>query len=361
MRDLHCPVCERRFPAAPDEPWQCPAGHPLEYADRPPLGAAPPTVDRDEGIWAFDAVLPEPRHPSLGEGWTPLVAAPAWETTFKLEYISPTRSFKDRGAAVLVGRAAALGVDRIIEDSSGNAGAAIAAYAANAGIDARIYVPATTPAAKRRRIEQFGAAVVPVEGSRQTVTDTCQAAVADGEGWYGSHAWHPAFYAGTATIAYEIAAQYGWDPPDAVVIPVGHGTLLLGAYRGFEAMVAADWTDEIPALYAVQAAGTAPLVDAIADTPPVDGSNDVADGVQIEAPARLAAVQSAVESSGGTAIAVGSTPTQQTLDRLHRHGFGVEPTAALAPAALDRLQTDGHIHRDDDVVVPLTGAGTPPT
>lgn len=359
MDALTCPACA--FSAAPDpeEPWQCPNGHPLEYAAPPQLGAEPPTVDAlAPGVWTFETVLPETEHTSMGEGWTPLVPDPEWGSSFKLEYLSPTRSFKDRGATVLIARAAGLGVDRVLEDSSGNAGAAIATYAAHAGLDADIYIPASTPDAKRRRIERTGADVVTVDGPRDAATAACHDAVAAGDGWYASHAWHPAFAAGTATFAYELAAQRGWRVPDAVVLPVGHGTLLLGAYRGFDAMATAGWTDAIPELYAVQAAGTAPLVAALDGDAAAAGDNTIAAGVQIEAPARFTELKTAVQSTGGTAIAVDSTATSATLDRLHRSGYHVEPTAAIAPAALEPLRTRGHLGSDDEVVVPLTGAGS---
>ncbi|PSP46868.1 hypothetical protein BRC69_02320, partial [Halobacteriales archaeon QH_6_66_25] len=132
------------------------------------------------GLWTFDSALPVDRRVTLGEGWTPLVDAPDWNAAFKLESLFPTGSFKDRGAAVMLSLADALGVDRVLEDSSGNAGAAVATYAARAGIDAEIYVPADVKAAKLRAIERAGADVVRVEGDRQAVTDACVDAVADG-------------------------------------------------------------------------------------------------------------------------------------------------------------------------------------
>jgi len=358
MQSLRCPTCEVTYPPSPDEPWRCPAGHPLEFADRPTPSGAPPSLSVAElsrGLWAFADLLPAETRVSLGEGWTPAVEASAWDATFKLEYVSPTGSFKDRGATVTVSRAAALGVDTILEDSSGNAGAAIATYAARAGIDARIYVPASTPPAKRSRIAQTGADVVAVQGDRGAATEACLAAVADGDGWYGSHAWHPGFYAGTATFAYEVAAQRGWSAPDAVVLPVGHGTLFLGAARGFQALVAAGWIEEAPRLLAVQAAGTAPLVAAVRSDAAAAGTNRVADGVQIEAPARVDAVIEAVAATGGDAIAVGGDRTERVLDRLQTRGFGVEPTAALAPAGLEAYRDEGVLADDDAVVVPLTG------
>jgi len=354
-----CPSCEREYPETAGSPWRCECGRALEFADPPrPAGASPPaTLDRDRGLWAFAPFLPVERHVTLGEGWTPLVDAPAWDAQFKLEYLFPTGSFKDRGAATTVSYAHALGVDRLLEDSSGNAGHAVATYAARAGLDAAIYVPADAKPAKLRAIERTGADVVRVEGDRGAVTDACVGAVERGEGWYASHAWQPAFLAGTATAAMETAEQRNWSAPDVFVTPLGHGTLFLGAHRGFRALREAGWTDRVPRLVGVQAAGTAPIVEARHGSAAAAGSNDAADGVQIRDPARREDILAALEATGGEAVAVGRDATEAALDRLHRAGFYVEPTCALAPAALADLRDSGVVDPDDDVVVALTGSG----
>lgn len=224
---------------------------------------------------------------TLGEGWTPLIDTPDFDCESKLEYVFPTGIFKYRGAATTPSRAVEIGTERVVEDSSGNAGAAIATYAAHAGIDAEIYVPAEVKDSKLRAIRQASASVVRVSRSREAVTNACieradggranEAAVENGgtddrnddgesenerndtEAWYASHTWNPAFYAGTKTVALEIAYQRGWEAPDALVLPLGHGTLFFGAYRGFRALYDAGWTEEIPRLYGAQAAGYDPI------------------------------------------------------------------------------------------------------
>ncbi|WP_396610713.1 pyridoxal-phosphate dependent enzyme [Haloferax sp. S1W] len=352
---LACPTCDSTH----DEwRWRCTCGAPLDFAETPlPADSTPAAADLDfrRGLWAFDDFLPTDPHATLGEGMTPLVGAPEWDASFKLEYVFPTGSFKDRGATTMLSLAAELGVERVVEDSSGNAGAAVATYAARAGIDAEIYVPASVKPSKLQAIERAGAKPVRVEGSRQDVTDACVEDVEDGDAWYASHAWNPAFFAGTATVAYELAAQYDWDVPDAIVTPLGHGTLFLGAYRGFRALRDAGWIDSIPRLYGAQAAGYAPIADALHRSP--EGTNDVADGIQIENPVRETEIHDALETTGGDAIALSADAVEDELDRLHRHGFYTEPTCAVAPAALRELRTMGEIDADDDVVVPLTGSG----
>ena len=354
--DLVCSDCGRTFA----DRWRCSCGAPLEFASAPrPDGPAPDfaTFDSRRGLWAFSDFLPVERGVTLGEGFTPLVEAPDPNVSFKLEYVSPTGSFKDRGAATVVSRAVELGVDRVIEDSSGNAGAAIAAYAARAGLDADIYVPASAAAAKRRAIEAVGARVVEIAGDRETVAAACRNVVAHGAsgtrrgGWYASHAWNPAFFAGTATFGIELAAQRDWSVPDAVVVPLGHGTLLLGAYRGFRALAETEWIDDMPRLLAVQAAGYAPIAGE------TTGTNDLADGIQVREPVRRAAIVDAIGATDGDAIAVSAEAVRRGHDSLRAGGFDVEPTAAAAVAGLRRYRDRGTLDGDDDTVVPLTGRG----
>ncbi len=378
-RSLACPDCG----TVVDDRWRCRCGAPLRFAAPPTPSTGPKAssaLDTRAGLWAFAPFLAVGDDPcdrvTLGEGATPLVDAPEWDAAFKLEYVFPTGSFKDRGATTTLTRARELGVDRVVEDSSGNAGAAIATYAARAGIDAEVYVPADVKPAKLRAIRRAGATPVRIEGGRRAVTEACIDAVegapdvaagtsdaaddpASGA-WYASHAWNPAFFEGTATIAYEIAHQRDWSAPDAVVIPVGHGTLLLGAHWGFERLERAGWIDECPRLYAAQAAGIAPLVRALhgpEEATPASDHNAAADGIQIAEPVRLSALRTAVTETGGDALAVTEAAGDAALDRLHAAGFYTEPTCAVAPAALEMLRDRGAIASDEDVVVPLTGSG----
>ncbi|RQG96404.1 threonine synthase [Natrarchaeobius chitinivorans] len=360
--DLVCPACERVYEAGPDEPWRCGCGHPLEFVDRPyPSGDPLPLsrLDTSAGLWTFFEFLPIEQHVTFHEGFTPMVEAGDWNARFKLEYVFPTGSFKDRGATTTLSRAVELGVERVIEDSSGNAGASIATYAARAGLEADIYVPADVKQSKLMTIQRADARPVCIDGSRQDVTDACIDAVESGDGWYASHAWNPAFYAGTMTFAFEVAAQCNWTIPDAVVLPVGHGTLFLGAYRGFRLLDEAGIVDGVPRLLGAQAAGHAPIVERVGGDPfgESDGESEIADGIEIATPARGDEILEAIDATGGDAIALGDDPIESALDRLHRDGFYVEPTSAVAPAALEQYRDAGVLADDEDVVVPLTGSG----
>jgi threonine synthase len=352
---MRCADCGREYPY--DGPWRCECGHALDFADRPlPDGSPPETVGSGDGLWAFESFLPVERRVTLGEGWTPLVDAPEWDVIFKLESLFPTASFKDRGAVTTISRALEVGADRVVEDSSGNAGLAVATYAARAGLDAEIFVPADAKPGKLRAIERTGATLRRIEGPRADVTDACIEAVRDGDAYYASHAWDPAFFAGTATVALEIAAQRDWNAPDAFLTPLGHGTLFLGAYRGFRALADAGWIDEMPRLLGAQAAGVAPIADALHGATGTE-RNDAADGIQIESPARRGQILDAIEATDGDAVAVDRAATEREHDRLARAGFHVEPTCATATAALETYRERGVLDGEDDVVVALTGSG----
>lgn len=353
---LVCRVCETSY----HDRWRCECGAPLEFTEPPIPDYAPPDpadFDTRAGLWAFTPFLPVERRASLGEGLTPLVEAPKWDAEFKLEYVFPTGSFKDRGAAMTVSRGLELGIESLVEDSSGNAGAAIATYAARAGVDAKIFVPASVKDAKLRAIHRAGAEPVRIKGTRDEVTAACIEAVESGDDWYASHAWRPSFLAGTATFAYETALQRDWTVPDAVVAPVGHGTLFLGAYRGFRALKSAGWTDDVPRMLAAQAAGYAPIVSAIRGQEATTGSNELADGIQIRDPVRKQQIVAAIDDTNGDAISIGHEAVESELKRLHQAGFYTEPTCAIAPAALRQLRNKGVIKPGDEVTVPLTGSG----
>jgi threonine synthase len=329
----------------PDPPEFVPA--PLDA--RAPLAGA--------GVWRYLPWLPVDEPVSLGEPTTPLVAHRGVQV--KLEGALPTGSFKDRGAAVLVAALRAAGVERVVEDSSGNAGAALAAYCARAGIACAIHAPASAPPAKVAQLRAFGADVVLVDGPRAAATASAERAAA-GDVAYASHARSPLYLAGTMTFAFELHEQLG-GAPDAVVIPTGGGALMLGAALGFDALRRAGLVDRVPRLVAAQAAACAPLVDAMAsgaEAPaPVTPRPSLADGIQIGAPVRGRQILAALRATGGTAVAVSEDAIAGAHRDAARHGLLVERTSAVALAALDALALDG------TVVVAATGHGlkTPPS
>jgi threonine synthase len=277
---------------------------------------------------------------------------------FKIESANPTGSFKDRGAAVLVTAAQAMGARQLVEDSSGNAGAAIAAYAARAGVSATIYVPEGASPGKLAQIVAYGAHVVRVPGTREAVAAAAHAA----PGRYASHCWDPLFFHGTKTIAYELWESLGGRVPDHVITPVGHGTMLLGLWLGFRELVLAGATSCSPRLLAVQSAACAPLAGPALGRKGGAGET-VAEGIRVRQPVRPDEIHRAVAESHGCFLVVEDSEILAARARLAREGFFVEPTAAVAPAAAWRLVDERVFAPSEIVVVPLTGHGlkVPPT
>ncbi|GAA3559201.1 pyridoxal-phosphate dependent enzyme [Mycolicibacterium helvum] len=306
---------------------------------------------------------------TLGEGNTPVVPSLTLAgARFKLEFFSPTLSFKDRGAAVLASLAAHLGVGKAVVDSSGNAGTAAAAYFARAGIDCEVLVPASTSPEKLAQIRAHGAELTLVPGSRADAAEAA-AQIADRPGvFYASHVYHPYFMHGVKAYGYEIWRQSGNSLPSAVLVPVGNGTLLLGCYLAFSELVAAGLADRLPALLAVQAAGCAPLAAAwhdLDDNAYVTAPT-VAEGIAITAPPRADQILAAVRDSGGTFVAVDDDAVIAGRRVLaHSEGLFVEPTAAAcyaaAAGAASRTGPGWPLVREllanNDVVIPLCGAG----
>ncbi|HEY76463.1 MAG TPA: pyridoxal-phosphate dependent enzyme [Thermoflexia bacterium] len=340
--------------------FRCDCGGPLKIADAPAFNPARVGVD-DFTLWRYRHTLPLPRGArpvTLGEGMTPLVEA-EWDglsVHFKCESLNPTGSFKDRGTAILITALAATEVEAVVEDSSGNAGSSLAAYAARAGLRATIYVPAHASPAKKAQIAAYGARLVAVPGPRAAAAEAVLKA-ADRGAVYASHVYHPLIHHGMKTIAFELWEQLGRRAPDAVVLPVGHGSLLLGLAMGFDELRAAGCTRKVPRLYGIQAAACAPLVAAWergAEEPePVAEGDTVAEGVRIAAPVRGREILTTVRASGGGMLAVSEPEIRAAWKRLAHRGFYVEPTSAVAVAALDHLQE----RLTGTVVAILTGSG----
>ncbi|MGE5631905.1 MAG: threonine synthase, partial [Caulobacteraceae bacterium] len=227
---------------------------------------------------------------TMGEGLTPIKALEEGDpdTLLKVDYLMPTLSFKDRGAVIVIAIAKELGVKRVIQDSSGNAGNSIAAYASRAGITCDIYVPEHTSPKKINQIASYGATVHVIKGTREDTAREALKAAEKGDAFYASHVYNPFFYQGTKTYAYEIYEQLDGNVPDNIVIPVGNGTLLLGSYYGFKELFGLGLIFKMPRIVAVQAEGCAPIYEAFkADKPTVESvvnKGTLAEGIAIAEP-----------------------------------------------------------------------------
>lgn len=332
------------------------------------LGAAPGLkrgeIDSsDNSLWRYRKALPVDAGDAvtMGEGWTPLVRA-AWDgvaVLFKLDFMMPTGSFKDRGMTVMVSYLKSRGIAEVLEDSSGNAGASLSAYCARAGMRCRILVPETASYPKIAQIAACGADVLTIKGSRQDVADAALAM--SREIFYASHNWQPFFAEGTKTLAYELWEQLGFRAPDSVVMPVGYGANVLGCDRGFSELLRNGEIKRMPRLYGVQAANCAPYFAAfragVEHFVPVAVSATVAEGVASSRPTRMREVLVPVRASGGEIIAVTEDEIVRALAALARMGFYVEPTSAVAAAGLSQLLARGVIGSGETTVLVLTGSG----
>lgn len=298
---------------------------------------------------------------SLGEGGTPLLDR-VWDgvpVRFKLEFMMPTGSFKDRGMTVMVSYLKSRGIDHVLEDSSGNAGASLSAYAAAAGMRCRILVPETASYPKIAQIAACGADVITVPGTRQDVADA--ALRMSSEIFYASHNWQPYFIEGTKTLAYELWEGLGFRAPDNIVTPLGYGSNVLGLDRGFDELLRNGEISTRPRIFGVQAANCAPCYAAWAaggESPVATAvTPTIAEGIASSQPTRLREVLRAVRTSDGAIAAVSEAEIIAALGTLARMGLYVEPTCAAAAAGLTQLLASGAIRRGEDTVVVLTGSG----
>jgi threonine synthase len=298
---------------------------------------------------------------TLDEGFTPLA-----EVNFsgrgilaKLDFLCPTGSYKDRGSSVMLTRLRNWGLEEIVEDSSGNAGASIAAYSNVAGIKANIYVPDSASRGKIAQIGLHGGNVVRVPGSRE---DCAAAALqAANATFYASHNWSPYFLLGLKSAAYEIAEQLDWKLPDWVVLPTGNGGLAGGLYYGFKDLLESGAVSHMPRLVMAQAANCAPLLPAwrngLDHVPAIDKQPTVAEGIAAATPVRSLEILEALRVSNGLVRTATEAEIWSAFETLAGRGLYVEPTSATAAAALDNLILDGTIASSDSVLLYLTGSG----
>ncbi len=348
------------------ELWRCPkCGSALEWAGERTLDAG--SIEAEAlGLWRYRQTLPvEPSSAiSLGEGMTPLTSLEIAGVPIrtKLDSQNPTGSFKDRGVAVMVSVLKLLGATHAIEDSSGNAGAAVAAYAARSGMRCSIYAPAHASPGKLAQAIAYGADVRLIEGQREDVaTAAMDAAAATPGATYASHNWHPMFIEGVKTWAFEVWEQLGRVAPDAVVVPAGSGSLALGARLGFEELKRGGAVDKIPRIHAAQPAACAPLVVAweqgATETIRFDSRPTLAEGASIADPIRAREVLAALRDSGGGAVAIEEHEIAAARELAAHQGIYIEPTSAVAVAATQRLIAAGSLRRDETIVTFISGHG----
>lgn len=359
-----CPNCNATYNITPLR-YKCDCASPLTL-----IKNTSSSYDWDTSIpslWRYREALPIPSDidiVTLGEGITPLI--PLEDSTehthqfVKLDYLCPTGSYKDRGASVLLTHLKDMGVDAIVEDSSGNAGAAIAAYSARAGIRCTIYCPESTSQDKLQQIAAYGASLKLVPGNRTATTEAVQHAAE--HTCYASHNWNPFFLEGTKTLAYEIADQLKGNVPNHIICPVGFGSIYLGLYLGYSELQNAGLIDRIPRLLGVQPATCCPIYNAYRDDSPSitrmpQSAQTLAEGITAELPIRCEMLMDAIRFSNGAFTTVDDDDIRVGMKTLAAQGIYVEPTAAVVIKGYEKFKHLGIIGDDEVTVSILTGSG----
>ena len=357
--EIKCSVCGRKTNNPLD--YICECGKPLQVYIY--LNFEIEKIKKEEfTVWRYLHVFPyinKDEIVTLGEGWTPLVKA-SKNLYFKLENLNPTGSFKDRGSTVLISRIHKLVREKkgfITEDSSGNAGASIAAYSANVGLKAKIYVPENVSGQKFNQIKYYGAEIVKVSGSRNRVTEEAQKPEAGK--FYIGHVFHPLFRDGIRTLAYEIAEQFKWQVPERIYLPVSAGTLLLGVIEGFKHLKSSEIITEIPKIVACQTMQVSPLYHHFKNAPytPPKKITSIADALVSVNPPLLEIMVKSLREIKGEVEVVDEDDIRNCFHELARRGFFVEPSSAVAYAAYKKQFKSKQVSDNQKALVILTGNG----
>jgi threonine synthase len=374
---LECSRCHAHLPA--DVPQtlctkcpDAPAGALYVRYDLGPLRGSDPRklVDQSSagpwrGMWRYQAVLPDVQPVTLGEGWTPMLRSKRFTKTFlKDEGTNPTGSFKARGLGLAVTMARHYGLKKLAIPTAGNAGGALAAFAAAAGIEAHIFAPRDVPLANRVEAAAYGAKVTLVDG----VISDCARMVAERkqqEGWFDvSTLKEPFRVEGKKTMGYELVEQLGWEYPDAVFYPTGGGVGFIGMWKAFEELEQLGWVKpgKRPRMFAIQASGCAPVVRAFEAGASVsqmwkDPFTDAA-GLRVPKAYGDYILLDILKASGGKAVAVSDQDIFASLkDWAANEGMFLSPEGAAATAAYGQLLKSGDLKESDRVVIFNTGSG----
>jgi threonine synthase len=319
---------------------------------------------RWSGMWRYRQILPDVEPVTLGEGWTPMLATRRHPNVWlKEEGANPTGTFKARGLALAVTMARHYGLKKLAAPSAGNAGGALAAYAAAAGIEAHIFMPKDVPMANQVECLAYGAHLTLVDG----LISDCGRIVAERkgpEGWFDiSTLKEPFRVEGKKTMGYELVEQLGWEYPDAVFYPTGGGVGMIGMWKAFEEMERLGWVrGKRPKMIAIQADGCAPVVRAFDNGEAVSqmwqNAHTFASGLRVPKPYGDDLILKIVRESGGVAVALGDDAIFTSLkDWASNEGLLLSPEGAAATAAYDHLLATGFLNAEDRVVLFNTGSG----
>lgn len=299
---------------------------------------------RPFNMWRYREALPIDKDSeivSFEEGGTPLLPIKFSDGTkalVKQEYLFPSGSYKDRGSSLLLTQIKSLGINHIVQDSSGNAGASVAAYARKAGINCDIYLPSDTSTAKIAQMLAYGANIIKVPGNRKETASVAFEAAK--KSYYASHCYNPYFFHGTKTFAYEVCEQLSWKAPDSCVLPAGNGTLIIGVFIGFKELFEMGIISKIPKIIAIQSAACNPLAQKYLNPnfnmQDYEARYTIAEGIAIPNPVRANQIIEAVKLSNGCFISVQELEITEAWKEMAALGFFIEPTSAACIAGLNQ-------------------------
>ncbi|MEM3031339.1 MAG: pyridoxal-phosphate dependent enzyme [Nitrososphaerota archaeon] len=315
-----------------------------------------------QSMWRYADVMPpslSSKPITLGEGGTPITRIHDTEIYVKLDYLMPTCSFKDRGTSALMTHylGASHGYPKgVVEDSSGNAGASVAAYSAYVGLDCVIYSLRQAAPAKLSQILAYGARVELLDVRNDELTREAERAAQRLGYLYIGHSWNPYFIEGMTTAAYEISEQLDWNPPDRIYVPTSAGTLLLGIITGFHTLLSSGILDRMPKIVAVQPSVNAPLYHAFKGTTATSPKPSIADALTHTKPPRLSQMVRELKIVGGEVTTVSEDEILRACKELALTGIYVEPSAAVGYAAI-RRELDEIVSSELRVLTVATGSG----
>lgn len=294
---------------------------------------------------------------SLGEGMTPTVRIDK-NLLLKMDYMMPTLSFKDRGAAVLISHCKSIGVKSVVQDSSGNAGNSVAAYCARAGIDCEIFVPEGTSEKKIKMIRSHNARVTVVPGSRDHCADVCREKAAKEGKYYANHVFNPFFYEGTKSYIYEIYEELNYIPEN-IYVPLGNGTLFIGIVKGLEELLKGNLIKKMPDIIAVQSEKCNPIAAAFkkGEKSPIKVNVEptMAEGIAIGLPMRGEEILEYIYKYNIEVITAAEDMIIEARERLAAEGIYIEPTTAATYAAY--LEYSDLKKDNKESLIPMCGAG----
>jgi threonine synthase len=370
---LKCPECGKKFSILEVNTFasceRC-QQNPLlsEYELSPTLSKT--VIDVNErSLWRYRELLPvldEKNIVTLGEGWTPLLRLHSLETKLDLDHLlvkdesqNPTGSFKARGLCMAISKAKELGISNCIIPTAGNAGGAMAAYCARAGMKATVVMPRHTPSAFKTECLYFGASVILVEGLISDCAKKVGLLKKEGEYYDVSTMKEPYRLEGKKTLGYEIAEQLDWQLPDVILYPTGGGTGLIGMWKAFMEMIQMGWiANRMPRFIAVQSEQCNPVVERFHGHPLTEGKSTLANGLAVPFPFASNLIQRVLAETSGLAIAVSEDAIIEGVKEIaFTEGLLVSPEGGALAAALKKLLAQGEIRRDEKILLLNTGSG----